>query len=94
MTKRLHKEAIARLKRLEALEEPQDKEKNKALWDEFRIGKAYACMGDMLEMAAAFSLKQEMVSNNNYKESGPRNGSIYYIEQIDPPGWFKEEELR
>lgn len=69
-------------------------EEVKALWDEYRMGKFYACMGDMLDMAAAYSLKGK--GDYEYQENRrhPAQGSAYYVFQIEAPLWFYEEELR
>lgn len=69
-------------------------EEVKALWDEYRIGKFYACMGDMLDMAAAYRVKGK--GDYKYEENRrhPAQGSAFYVEQIEAPMWFIDEELR
>lgn len=69
-------------------------EEVKALWDEYRMGKFYACMGDMLDIIAAYSLKGKGEYKYEENRRHPAQGSAYWITEITPPLWFYEEELR
>jgi hypothetical protein len=69
-----------------------------ALWDEFRIGKAYLSsleyLGELskiydhptIEMMVDFLPEQEP----DVVFSMPLSGSRYWSEVLDPPGWFKK----
>ena len=69
-------------------------EEVKALWDEYRTGKFYACMGDMLDMAAAYSIKGDGEYEYQENRRHPAQGAAFWVEQVNAPLWFLEEELR
>lgn len=71
-----------------------DKEQINELWLEFREAKQYAAIGDLLDEIASFKCQQEEVSDNEYKEAWPRNGSTFWVYVCEVPSCFYERELR
>lgn len=74
--------------------DPYTKEELDALWVVYRMGKIWACAGDVFEHVAAFKLENqayEVVSD--IKEEQPRQGAVYWTETIERPNWFAVREI-
>jgi len=58
----------------------------KELWDEYRVAKCFPNLTELLMRKIGTEFLPELNQEGGYDDPPP--GSIYYVEQVSPPGWF------
>lgn len=78
------------------MDEPDEeytKEEIAILWMAYRIGKQYACMGDICEKIAAHNMTGRDEVIVEIKEDEARQGAGVWLESVDIPRGWAEREL-
>ncbi len=65
-----------------------------ALWLEYRMCKQYCAIGEVLDRLAAYECSEKNYNVQIAWDSGvPANGSTYWLETIDRPVFWAENEI-
>jgi len=66
------------------------------LWQEYRMGKQYACLGEILDRMRAYKMgneKEKYLGSVEAMNSEPAAGSSYWHTTVDRPSWFAGAHL-